>query len=128
VYIRGLECIHHPKKPQWHGLGSPVAPSGQVIGLAGRPLLGRPEGRAVPEPGFQASSGVRTQHVYCIWLVFIAAYVRGHVLAKRPKFRSTPPSHWLQPPHPGVLTKKLPIGMKSLNRLLTPSSSTSNRT
>jgi hypothetical protein len=37
-----------------------TAPRGQV-GLAGRPLLGRPEGRAVPEQGFQASSGVYTQ-------------------------------------------------------------------
>jgi hypothetical protein len=54
AHIRGLECIHHPKKPQLHDLGSPVAPRGQV-GLAGQPLLGRPEGRAVPEPGFQAS-------------------------------------------------------------------------
>jgi hypothetical protein len=51
AHIRGLECIRHPKRPQWHDLGSPVPTRGR-IGLSGQPLLGRPEGRAVPEPGF----------------------------------------------------------------------------
>jgi hypothetical protein len=56
-----LSAFTTPRNPS--GMGW-TAPRGQV-GLAGRPLLGRPEGRAVPEQGFQASSGGRIHTALC---------------------------------------------------------------